>query len=362
MRLDSVFRLSMYLTLAMATLCLGAAEETLLPGMMLFLIPIGVLLLIGYQLEGRWSLSADGSNLAAVGILVGTGVWIAYNLMTPPGDWLQHAPWPAALLPFGGPILMLLMLAKVFRPKKDNDFWMLQVIALIEVALACVLAEDPVFGALFLGYLGCVCWSLMAFYHCRELRKIQEAFAARVSPTLGATGTDLQPRFATNPAAPWPRLGIGTAGRRTVVLALLAFAIFFLTPRISKTNWHLTASFGPLQRQTGFAELVDVNRIGAIQVSQKLVFEVKVENANGGPVNDLTLHRWRGTTLDSYERGRWNPRQPAGSPSGAPFAFFEIRRSERIGAVRRPRSLLHVHAGSRGCRGPFPGRSRGDSG
>src|SRR5437879_1398079 len=105
MRLDSVFRLSTYLTLFLATACLATAEEPFLDGMTFAIIPVGLLLFLAYRSDGRWSMSEAASNGAGLLIAFGSLAWIAYRILVSPPGWTDSVPYPAALLPFGGPVL-----------------------------------------------------------------------------------------------------------------------------------------------------------------------------------------------------------------------------------------------------------------
>ena len=60
MRLDAAFRLSTYLTLTIASLCLGYAEEVFLPGMIFFGVFMALILAAAFAAEGRWRLRTSG--------------------------------------------------------------------------------------------------------------------------------------------------------------------------------------------------------------------------------------------------------------------------------------------------------------
>lgn len=175
MRLDSLFRLCTYLSLGMATLCLATAEEPLLPGMIYSIIPIGLLLVLAFWYDGRWTMSLGTSNVIGFLIACSAGAWIIYEIFYSPPAWTESVPFPAAFLPFTGPVLMLLLGAKLFRSQATADLWSLQLIGLLEVALACVLAAEPFFAVLLAGYLVCSSCSLALFYHYREQLRMRDA-------------------------------------------------------------------------------------------------------------------------------------------------------------------------------------------
>ena len=72
------------------------------------------------------------------------------------------------MLPYVGPVLMVLLLAKLFRPKSSTDYWWIHAIGFLEMALACVLNGDLVLAVFLMAYLACVLWSLSLFCLYRE--------------------------------------------------------------------------------------------------------------------------------------------------------------------------------------------------
>src|SRR5581483_6489724 len=161
MQMRTRFHRSMYVTLGLACACLGYAELAFLPEMSVISAMVGVLLVVAYRMEGRWALTIRAANLLG-GLIGGAAVlWVAWQFFRPFGaPLLDQLPWPTSLLPYLGPLLMILVPAKLFRPKHNGDFWALQGIGLIAVALGCALAGDTVFGALLFAYLVSVIWSL----------------------------------------------------------------------------------------------------------------------------------------------------------------------------------------------------------
>src|SRR5947209_13023428 len=102
MRPDTWFRLSVYLTLGLASLCLGQAEDPFLPGMLPVSAGAGLIFGFAFLLEGRWALSLLAANLLGVVIAIAAGSWIVYHTVNPPAELATVAPWPAMLLPYFG--------------------------------------------------------------------------------------------------------------------------------------------------------------------------------------------------------------------------------------------------------------------
>jgi protein-glutamine gamma-glutamyltransferase len=302
MPLDALFRLSTYLSLGMATLCLATAEEPLLPGMIYSSIPVGLLLVLAYWVEGRWSLSLTASNYVGFLIACVSGAWIIHQVFYSPPPWAESVGYPAASLPFAGPVLMLLMVAKLFRTKETADFWSLHLVGLLQVALACVLAAEPLFALLLAGYLVCSSCSLSLFYHYRG----QLGAHGREEAEKGASAS---PESGGKPSVRWRGWAFGLEGVRALLLAVLGLGFFLLTPRWSNTQWQLTAIAEGLPLspgEVGFSRRIDLNHTGPLKVNDKIAFKVTATDTQGAPKTDLPPEqRWRGVTLDEYRRGRW---------------------------------------------------------
>src|SRR4051812_13135512 len=145
---DRFYR-SLYVTLGIACGCLGYAEWPFLPEIAVLAALVGVLLVMAYRAEGRWSLTIRSANYLGLAIMLGAVGYVAFQFVRPPGTSLiDNLPWPTSLLPFLGPLLMVLVPAKLFRPKHVGDIWSLHGIGLIAVALGCALAGDSFFGVL----------------------------------------------------------------------------------------------------------------------------------------------------------------------------------------------------------------------
>src|SRR3954469_693151 len=115
------FNLSVYITLGMACACLGYAELAFLPEISFLAVVAAGLLVVAYQLEGRWALSLRAANILGGVIGVGALAWVGYQFVRPwGGTLLDQLPWPTSLLPYLGPLLMILIPAKLFRPKHNG--------------------------------------------------------------------------------------------------------------------------------------------------------------------------------------------------------------------------------------------------
>jgi hypothetical protein len=301
MQVEKRFHRSLYVTLGLACACLGYAELPYLPEISAFAGVVGLLLIVAYRVEGRWALSIPAANLLGGGIAAFAAFWVLYQFLRPFGTLLDMLPWPTSLLPYLGPLLMILIPAKLFRPKHVGDLWSMHGIGLMAVALGCAMAGDMLFGVLLLAYLVSAMWSLTLFYFYR------------VEQAAGAVGR------GRRPADP-PRT-LREAGRWTVPLAGVALTLFLLTPRSSDARWEMAVPGSRMQ--TGYSDDkagIDLNGSGTLRVNHDVAFEVYAELRDHQPKLDLDLNtRWRGTSFNSYDKGRWENRGDSGGAAPGPI-------------------------------------------
>jgi transglutaminase-like putative cysteine protease len=287
LRLDPGLRLSLYLTLAVASLALAWAEQAFVPGVLWLLVPILGLLAAAFVVDRYdWALPTWAANLLGSLIAVAWVAWILNRLFTSDALWIRMIPLPAALLPDIGLLLLLATTAQAFRPKTARDYWLLQMLGFLLVALGCVLAGDPVFGWLLVAYTFCAMWGLTRFYLAHSASGGRPAGPGRSS------------LFAH----------LFAVGRWVAVAACVALLVFLLLPRQpQQMNLFLYFSTGTSSRtQTGFSEQMDLNRTGLVEVDEEVAFTAQVEDADGNPKLDLSgEQRWRGTVADVYHQGRW---------------------------------------------------------
>ncbi|WP_193788979.1 transglutaminase family protein, partial [Zavarzinella formosa] len=277
------FRNSLYVSLTLAILCVGVAGYDLLPEFPF--ITVFSLLLLGaaYVMEGRFELNLRDANLVGLFLSVTLGLWGLFQFVRPPTGLTDMLPWPASALPYLAPVVLVLIPAKLFRPKHTGDYWTMHGLGLVSVSLACAMASDGVFVVFFIGYAISFVWGLAMFQIYRE---VGSELSLRVS-VVRSRGREL-----------WPAIV------RAALVGLLAVPLFWMTPR-SGQNWQL--GFNNRMKSTGLGEgAVDMNSSGPLEVNREKVFEVKAENRQGEPILDLPGDlRWRVAHLQNYNQGRW---------------------------------------------------------
>lgn len=281
------FRSSLYLSLAIAILAIGVAGGDLLPE--LPYLTVFCLLLLGgiYLIDGRWQLSLRNANLVGLGLAVSLGVWAIFQVVRPPIGLAEMLPWPASALPYLAPVLMVLIPAKLLRPKHIGDFWTMHGLGMLGMALACALAMEGLFVLIFIAYSVVFVWSLTAFHMYREMGPEQ-------SQRSLASGR-------------WR--GLRSAVLWAALAGIAAIPLFWATPRTG-AEWELAvnARGGSL---TGLGDgPIDLNKTGTINVNSEMAFEFYANTPNGEPYLEMPLDtRFRGIQLHSYKSGRWERHQ-----------------------------------------------------
>ena len=287
MRPLRAFRTSLYLSLAIAILAIGVAGGDLLPELP-FLTGFSLLVLAGaYVIDGRWQLSLRHANLVGMGLASLLGLWAIFQVVRPPTGIAETLPWPASALPYLAPVVMILIPAKMLRPKHIGDYWTMFGLSLLAMALACAMAMDGVFVLIFAAYTITFIWSLVAFQLCREL-----------GPTMTDPSLSLGRRSALRPAL----FGAAIAG-------VSAIPLFWATPR-SGADWELAINTRGHSIMGISDGPVDLNKTGTVDVNSEKAFEFYVATPDGQPVLDFpTGQRFRAACFHSYDAGRWERNQ-----------------------------------------------------
>ncbi len=298
-RLDFWFRLFYHAALGLASICLLYAEAFFLPDPLLYALYLTAgLQLLAVGADGRrWLLPAWAANVLAGAVAGGGFVWVVVQLWQP-DSLLSDLPLPAGLLPYIGPMLIGLLVIKLFRPRTPRDFWLVQGVGALQVALACVLSTNPqsglLFGLLLAAYVACALGCL-SLHHFQERQRREKGAPPAAAERL--------------PFAYWMA---PFCLRWALAVAALAAPLFLLTPRFDGQTWD-SASLavpgmhpGAAPGRVGFSSVIDLNQSGPVRLSDDEVFRVAVIAASGQPAHLLPPgQRWRGGVLDAYRQGVW---------------------------------------------------------
>jgi hypothetical protein len=282
-----------HLALALSTTCLLESEMAFVPGLIMFLPLFYAFLWISYVSKGRRILATSVSNFLGVLISVLGCLWVFSKISRDAGT-PQSLPMPTALVPFVGPILAFLVMLRLFGPKGRRDFWILQGMGMLQVSLACVLTTGTIFAFLFSSYLFSLVWILKRYQATRgEVELSTNPLESR--PSLRSMGL-------------FPSIGW------TLVLGVFSVGIFLVTPRTDSASWNPLLRFGQIRNVggagvTGFAEQMNLNKTGEIELNEDIAMTVSVTDMNDKPYSGLAFdQRWRGAVLEHYDNGVWNRR------------------------------------------------------
>jgi hypothetical protein len=279
-RLERLFIRCAYATYSLAAACLLWSEFGLISEIGAIAVAAFLLIVVAFVLEGRWALGGAAANLVGACIIGLAGIWIALQWVRSSESVLNKLPWPTSMVPLVGPVLLLLLIAKLLRPKSMSDHWALQGIALVCVGLGCTLADDAVFAVLMMSYWVSAIWCLGIFFVYRERLRSAGALPPAKLP---------RPRqFLT-----W-----------IVPILILALIGFFTVPR-SEQVWQVP---GKKRTEVGTSEeqSISLNNTGTLELDPEVAFEVYVQDRSGNPKLDLPAdQRWRGPLFRYYEQGNW---------------------------------------------------------
>lgn len=305
MSLSKLFRFATFacLFLSTATLAYAEAQPNQLANSAAFYVAILTTLIVCYFGEDRWLLPRGLANWVAAAIFFAWAAWFAFG----GGLTWEDADPIGSVLPRAGPLLGLLLLAKLFRPKQAIDYWLLHALALVQVLLAAVLAlrsrldrDDALFSALLLGYVVNLVWSLTLFNVYRD------------GEVSGAPAQALawKGRRKEGARLPWRTLGMGSSIGWSVVAFTLGLVAFFAIPRPGQ---EVTASIpailpGAPMNETGFNPIADLTQTGPISASDAEVMKVEAfDQGNRKVMLDADSVRFRGSTCSEYGEGKWRP-------------------------------------------------------
>lgn len=293
---DTAFRLSLYLTLALACACVGYAEHDLFPEVPVLAAAAVVALGVLYRLERRVQLlSIPEANRLGLVLALVYFAWAAFRIARVLGSSeMMNANFQLVLVALFGPLLMTAMPAKLARREKHvGDYWTLHAAALAATALSGAMTEDPVTFVLIGLYAATAAWNLSLLY------------LQRAAGTVAALPNRPRTQPVTSPMGAERRWGLGRALAFTLPAAALAAVLYVLTPRSPADKLEL----GKPRVEIGYAadQMIDLNQTGNLSANPAPAFEVKAET-DGAPKTDLNPEqRWRGRALRRYFAGTWLP-------------------------------------------------------
>jgi transglutaminase-like putative cysteine protease len=186
-------------------------------------------------------------------------------------------------------LVLFVMVVRLFSAQRDRDHYFLSVIAFLMVLAAAVLTVNSIFLLAFAGFM----LMAVATFILMEMRR---ASAKATIAAKDSTDNRAYRKMAFALAAVAPGIAL--------CVLLVSSGIFFLLPRVSAG--YLNAYTPGSDLSTGFADRVELGRIGQIQQSNALVMHIQID---GDPHGAFDL-KWRGVALNLFDGRTWsNPRQ-----------------------------------------------------
>ncbi|HEY3788905.1 MAG TPA: transglutaminaseTgpA domain-containing protein [Urbifossiella sp.] len=318
------FRLSTYITFAIACAALGQAESEMFPEVGLFAIVVILALALIYRLETRVRLlSLPEANRLGVGIAVATILWAGFRVVREfrSGEY-EGLGWPGFFISLMGPLLMASVCGKLLRREKHaGDYWFLHAAGLAAMVLAGAMAENTLLAALIAAYAVSAVWSLSQFFEARSSGTVPLIPTAKSAP---ASTNPSRTIISTGPPPRW-RSGLLHALLWTGLAAAVVVPIYLLTPRSSFGK----LDFGQPRIEIGYAadQMIDLTKTGELHDNPEIAFELASLDSRGRPKEDLNPEqRWRGVVLINYSHGAWKrdaqtplPTVPITSPQDGPW-------------------------------------------
>jgi transglutaminase-like putative cysteine protease len=307
MKFESLYRISFYIMLFLATLVLNVEDSR--ENWVAWILPpavaaTAVMAFLTVDRNPRYGLSLGAATLLS---------WLAIVLC-----YLEYRMDESRLIASLTHWLVYLQLIKMFRPKTDEDEWFLILIGLVQVMVGGVLSRggDSV-GILIIAWALWTIWTLGLFYLHRAARRAPERARGPRIPKEGHYHGLIDKAFLTSSFS----VAFGAL--------ILGGLIFLLMPR-SNSRGPLSLSGGGKAAQTGFnSDEVSLKSAGRILENTAMVMTVALSGPDGeslGPLDDESEAGdeplWRGSTLSRYEESAWvryqfNKQRPRSFPAYA---------------------------------------------
>ena len=295
MRFSSLYRISFYVMLTLATLTLtidSGQDNPLSPLLPIVVAAAGLVAFLTVDRDPKRGLTRGTARFLAIGsILLSYGEYLY-------GEWFNGTPLLVLAL---GHWLVYLQLIKMFLPKTVADDWFLYLVALTQVVVGAFLPGEHVGIALMAWALSAL-WTLSLFYLHREaVPAAQPVASAHVTPE-------------PDPKEPYPGLIDGAfvvSGLKVALLTLaLGGVIFLLMPRWGLASRPRNRSPQLAQNLTGFSDTVELGRMGEILESEDIVMTIELYDETRQRVAPSEDALWRGVVMRTYSNGRWSRQAP----------------------------------------------------
>ena len=281
---SSLYRLSFYVMLTLATLALSVdASDNKIAMLYPPVVAVaGVLAFLTVDRNPRLGLSRGLANILALACVTLSYLEFRFdeNLLL-----LALTHW-----------LVYLQLIKMFLPKTVEDDWFLFMLGLTQVLAAVVMSQSDIVGAVLFGWVLSALWVLSLFSLHRE--SLRAALGA--SPPATREGGTLDP---------YPGLFnlafVFTTLRVAATAVALGGLMFLIMPRSASMGSIQTGPV-PSRHLTGFDDQVRLGQMGEILENTNLVMTIEFYDRDEERIEPRGEPLFRGTTMLIYEEGRWH--------------------------------------------------------
>lgn len=359
MSLDTVFYVSVYGLSAWAGLTLAIAEGALFPTGLTVPAALAALVFVERRrfihLPVRWA-NILGLLAAVMSVAEFVGGDIEARLLS------------------GAHFLVYVNLVVLFLRKLYWQYWWVCALSVLQMAVASVLTNSPLFGLMLLAYLTGAIWTLSVFslYVARQRIERSRRLAEPTRRTWTAAAAGDRPKDATNhhsafvrprrrsraigsiqrdPGEQWVTPRFAMTVLTTVLLSLGVGAAFFLfIPRFwLGGSLAIASADSRAAHVTGFSDQVRLGEIGRILESDARVFSLRLFDARGQELDVERFARerygcdepyFRGKALEAYAAGQWmsRPVEPLELFPGRAFFGAAVREL----SARRPSNAQFV--------------------
>jgi transglutaminase-like putative cysteine protease len=289
MTFQSLYRISMYVMLFLATLCVSLDASADNPLAILYppaVVLVGVIAFLTVDRRPTLGLTREVAHLLAF-ISIGLA-YIEY--------WHDET---LMIMAFGH-FFVYLQLIKMLSPKTVEDDWYLVGLGLIQVLIGAFLARGDRIGLVLVAWAITTLWTMGLFY----LRR-------RADQQIAAGDRSILP--AIDPLDPYPSLVdlpfLSATAKVAMTTLVLGGLIFLVLPRWTSARGN-PRSIGTARHLTGFSDDVKLGQIGEILESEEVVLSVELYDEDDRRIKSAPEQLWRGVALTDYRDGRWSRSEP----------------------------------------------------
>ncbi|MEO0323536.1 MAG: DUF3488 and transglutaminase-like domain-containing protein [Myxococcota bacterium] len=223
----------------------------------------------------------------------------------------------AAYLGLGLEFATLLQLSRLFHRRSARDYQHIQALAFLHLIAATVLTTGVDYGVAFLGFVLVTPW-MLALTHLRSEIEAQHAEPGR---SLYEGPSERARQLLRSPHIAGPRFLAGTAAL-AMPLFLATAAFFLLFPRVGMGFLSFGLDTG--RSVAGFGSDVELGGFGVIRSDPTVVLRVTPRGLAQGGEAPARSFRFRGTSFDRYEGGRWTRSRSGSRPLDHQLGYYPL--------------------------------------